>query len=102
MLASVSLDRFARIHSTFPLPLKAGQRQEQKGQVLERIFMNSVPTAIIWDQSDCVRSLADAEAQKDGDDDVWDELENIENESRAEEDTNMMAKSRQTKRQRII
>jgi len=99
ILASVSLDRFARIHSTFPLPLKAGQQQEQKGQVLERIFTTSVPTAIIWDQSDSVRTLADAEEQKDGDEDVWEGLENIENDSDVEENT---TKIRQTKRRRII
>jgi ribosome biogenesis protein NSA1 len=48
-LVSTALDRYARVHSTFPPPIEAGQAQDDKGAVLEKVYMKSVPTCVIWD-----------------------------------------------------
>ena len=48
-LVSTALDRFARVHSTFPPPPEAGQPQDDKGAVLEKVYMKSIPTCIVWD-----------------------------------------------------
>ncbi|KAG6911489.1 hypothetical protein DXG01_014563 [Tephrocybe rancida] len=50
-LASAAFDRFVRIHSTFSPPRETGQQQEQKGKILDKIFMKSTPTVIIWDRA---------------------------------------------------
>jgi ribosome biogenesis protein NSA1 len=74
VLASSSLDRYARIHSFFPPP-QPGQQQEHKGEVLEKIYMKSIPTAIVWDQNQVIGGK-DLSAIKD-DDNVWETMERI-------------------------
>ncbi|RDB21318.1 WD repeat-containing protein 74 [Hypsizygus marmoreus] len=75
VLGSASLDRFARIHSTFPPPLQAGHRQERKGEVLEKVFLKSTPTVIVWDQVVTPTTGPMAAAEED---DIWETMENIE------------------------
>jgi len=72
-LVSTALDRCARIHSTYPPPIKAGQQQEQKGEVLEKIFLKSVPTVVAWDPF-----WSEPVIPPQGEDDVWDTMENVE------------------------
>ena len=48
-LVSTALDRYARVHSTFPPPPEAGQPQDDKGAVLGKVYMKSVPTCVVWD-----------------------------------------------------
>ena len=48
-LVSTALDRYARVHSTFPPPPEAGQPQGDKGAVLEKVYMKSIPTCVVWD-----------------------------------------------------
>jgi len=48
-LVSTALDRYARVHTTFPPPPEAGQPQDDKGAVLEKVYMKSVPTCVVWD-----------------------------------------------------
>ena len=50
-LASAALDRYVRVHSTAPPPQTAGQAQPERGAVLERAFITTVPTAVAWDSS---------------------------------------------------
>jgi ribosome biogenesis protein NSA1 len=49
-LISTALDRYARVHSTYPPPAEAGQPQNNKGTVLEKVYLKSVPTCVIWDE----------------------------------------------------
>jgi ribosome biogenesis protein NSA1 len=48
-LVSTAFDRYARVHSTFPPPAEAGQPQDDKGTVLEKAYMKSIPTCVVWD-----------------------------------------------------
>lgn len=75
-MASTALDRYTRIHSTFPPPSKMGQQQEQKGDVLDKVFMKSIPTVVVWDQGEVTDSTTSV-SQMD-EDDVWGEMEHVE------------------------
>jgi ribosome biogenesis protein NSA1 len=82
LLASVSLDRFARIHSTFPLPTEPGKQQEKRGQVIEKFYVQTTPTVIVWDEvADSIRGEQEAENDDDEDDDVWNLMEDAGHES---------------------
>jgi len=48
-LISTSLDRYARVHSTYSPPSEAGQPQDEKGTILEKVYMKSIPTCVVWD-----------------------------------------------------
>ncbi|KAG5646641.1 hypothetical protein DXG03_002631 [Asterophora parasitica] len=73
IMASTCLDRYVRIHTTFPLPQQTGQQQERKGEVAEKIFMKSTPTVVVWDQ---VVEEVPIETPDDAeDDDVWETME---------------------------
>ncbi|KAG6337208.1 hypothetical protein ID866_1880 [Astraeus odoratus] len=70
-LASVALDRYARIHSTIPPPAAAGGQQIAKGTVIEKVYMTAVPTVVVWDQQNAISSDVDGE---DDDEDVWEKM----------------------------
>ncbi|OCH95506.1 hypothetical protein OBBRIDRAFT_809688 [Obba rivulosa] len=79
LLASVSQDRFVRLHSTFPPPPEAGHRQEQKGEILEKVYLKVIPTVVASDDvADVDTSLLDAVEDEAVDDDVWNAMENAE------------------------
>jgi ribosome biogenesis protein NSA1 len=63
-LVSTALDRYARVHSTFPPPPEAGQPQDDKGSVLEKVYMKSIPTCVVWDG---VANKEDADDDDDND-----------------------------------
>lgn len=71
VLASSSLDRYARIHSFFPPP-PPGEQQEHKGEVLEKIYMKSIPTVVVWDQNET--SGVKSPPASNNDDDVWETM----------------------------
>ncbi|KAJ7109325.1 WD40-repeat-containing domain protein [Mycena epipterygia] len=75
LLVSTALDRYSRVHTSFPPPPDAGQSQDNKGQVVEKVFMTSIPTVVVWDGAEMVSTAPQIEAD---DDDVWDEMENVE------------------------
>ncbi|KAJ7452476.1 hypothetical protein B0H11DRAFT_2161563 [Mycena galericulata] len=77
LLVSTALDRYSRIHTSFPPPPEAGQSQDNKGQVVEKIFMTSVPTVVVWDGVESVKTAPETAAE---DDDVWNEMEDIDDE----------------------
>jgi len=74
VLASSSLDRYARIHSCFPPPQPA-QQQVHKGEVLEKIYMKSIPTVIVWDKNETF--AGNRPSAPNHDDDVWEAMEHI-------------------------
>lgn len=73
VLASASLDRFVRLHSTCPLPSEPGGRQLEKGEVLEKVFVHSIPTTIVWDKTLDPNTVESEETAQD--DDIWDQME---------------------------
>ncbi|KAJ7219222.1 WD40-repeat-containing domain protein [Mycena pura] len=78
MLVSTALDRYCRVHTSFPPPPEAGQNLDNKGQVVEKLFMTSIPTVVVWNGVDSTQPVPGAEAEND---DVWDEMEDVGNES---------------------
>jgi ribosome biogenesis protein NSA1 len=80
-VASTALDRFARVHSTSVLPQQAGQQVEKKGEVLDKVYTKSIPTAVIWD-SDAANIGLNMDNADDGeidndDDNVWETMQNV-------------------------
>jgi len=73
-MVSTALDRYARVHSVFPPPERAGSHQERKGTVLEKIYLNSVPTVMVWDQ--CLIDEPSVSPQEEADE-VWNNMEHI-------------------------
>jgi ribosome biogenesis protein NSA1 len=86
ILATTALDRFARIHSVYPLPKLVGQQQDQRGRVLEKVFTRSVPISVVWDGHSPTSLRHSNGCGDDDDDDVWRNMQHIEDESEAEED----------------
>lgn len=78
ILVSTAMDRYARIHSTFPLPRKAGDPQPQKGAVLGKVFTKSIPTVVVWDGDHSHSETVTANDDETDDDDVWDEMDSVE------------------------
>jgi len=82
-LVSTASDRYARVHSTFPPPAEAGQPQDDKGTVLEKAYMKSIPTCVVWDgvtDEDAVHDddreghrggNANGDSGDEDDEDVW-------------------------------
>ena len=75
-LISTSLDRYARVHSTYPPPPETGQAQDEKGTVLEKVYMKTIPTCVVWDgvteEDDVEEDDDDDRMRSGGDDDVVD------------------------------
>lgn len=87
-LASTSLDRFFRVHSTIPPDSKS----DTKGLVLDRVYTKSIPTAVIWDPThDDHLHLTNDEDKEDGDK-VWEEMEPV-GDSEEDEPTTSSAKT---------
>jgi len=66
------------VHSTFPPAQEVGQPQEGRGEVLEKVYSKSIPTCIVWDGT--IPSSV-SQGDEDSDDDMWENMENIGNES---------------------
>jgi ribosome biogenesis protein NSA1 len=93
LLASASLDRFTRIHSTPDLPTEPKKQQEKRGEILDKTFLSSIPTVIVaWDEAvDSTRIAPEEEGEGEGEDgeeddgdDVWENMKNVEDDSDAE------------------
>lgn len=82
-MASSSLDRYTRLHSFFP-PAQPGQQQEHKGEVLEKIYMKSTPTVVVWDQNEAIEGRSTASSAIDHDDDVWATMEHVDDDGEVE------------------
>jgi ribosome biogenesis protein NSA1 len=80
-LVSTALDRYARVHSTYAPPVEAGQPQDNKGAVLEKVYVKSVPTCVIWDEvtgedADQGDGMRRDDAGVDSDaDDIWEGMQ---------------------------
>ena len=82
-MGSASQDRFVRLHSTFGPPGRPGQQQAQKGEVLDKSYVNVVPTVIVWDGSieSTSRSVGQDDGEGEGEDDVWDAMQEADSDS---------------------
>ncbi|KAJ3554882.1 hypothetical protein NM688_g2877 [Phlebia brevispora] len=79
-LTSGASDRFLRLHSTFPPATKAGDQQEEKGQVLNKTYVKVTPGVAVWD-SRAMSSEERPTRSEDEDEDeeaIWDEMEDAE------------------------
>lgn len=83
-LVSTALDRYARVHSTYPPPAEAGQPQNNKGTVLEKMYLKSIPTCVVWDEvegedadhhSDGMRRDGAGADSEGSDADVWEGMQ---------------------------
>ena len=83
-LVSTARDRYARVHSTYPPPAEAGQPQDNKGAVLEKVYLKSIPTCVIWDEvtgevADQGGGMQRDDAGADSDaDEIWEGMQEVE------------------------
>ncbi|TFY83897.1 hypothetical protein EWM64_g114 [Hericium alpestre] len=99
VLASSALDRYLRIHSVFPPPTNSGDQQEKKGQVVEKVFVKSTPTVIVWDRDlkNVEGPRADMEDEDDDDDeDVWEGMDDAEDDESDEEGARAKRRSKKS------
>ncbi|KAI6109856.1 hypothetical protein F5141DRAFT_1277935 [Pisolithus sp. B1] len=66
-----ALDRYTRIHSTFPPPPVAGKRADERSTTLEKVYVTTVPTVVIWDQRE------ETEADEEEDENIWETLKHV-------------------------
>ncbi|KAI6036628.1 hypothetical protein BKA83DRAFT_670281 [Pisolithus microcarpus] len=66
-----ALDRYTRIHSTFPPPPVPGKRADERGTTLEKVYMTTVPTVVAWDQRE------EAEAGEEEDENIWEAMKHV-------------------------
>ena len=75
MLASTSLDRYFRLHSTVPLPDVAGGKLDHKGHVIGKLYIKSTPTAVVWADEGLAPPSKAADDYKAAEDTEWDNME---------------------------
>jgi ribosome biogenesis protein NSA1 len=68
------MDRYIRIHSVVQLPDKVGQHLDKKGTVLERVFMTTIPTVVVWDREQ--DNVPVNEDEQEGED-LWEGMKNV-------------------------
>ena len=86
LVASAAEDRYVRLHTSFPPPSRPGDQQDRKVEVIQKTYVDVVPTVVLWDGHDdaSLSKIADpdgeagAEDESDDDDDVWNEMEDAE------------------------
>jgi len=94
-LASVSLDRFFRLHTAPSPPTTAGAAQSEKSKDVAKLFMKSTPTVVLWDG---VLDTSEKQADEGNEvEDVWSNMRAVGDDSEGEQD-NMP----QGKKKRII
>ncbi|KAI0046124.1 hypothetical protein FA95DRAFT_1494459 [Auriscalpium vulgare] len=88
-LASSALDRYVRVHSTFP-PAEPGTQQDNKGAVLEKVFARSIPTVVVWDHvmnsEGREYGLEQADGLSDGEEEVWEGMQEAEDDVTEDEE----------------
>ena len=77
MLASTSLDRYFRLHSTVPLPGEAGGKLDHKGHVVGKLFLKSTPTVVTWADQGLAPSSKAADDDNEAEGTVWDNMERV-------------------------
>ena len=73
LLVSTANDRFVRLHSTTPPPSREGQNLDRKSAVLEKIYVATVPTVVIWDET----ADTSKDSTEEQEDEVWNDMEQV-------------------------
>lgn len=73
-MVSTSLDRYFRIHTVVPPPSQTGSNLERRGGIIEKTYLTSVPTAVVWDQQ---TAAVDNTTFLEDDDDLWDKMKHV-------------------------
>jgi len=76
-LASTSQDRFFRLHSTVPPPEVAGKQQDERGEVLNSLYVKSIPTAVVIDPLGDISKAPDESLLGEGQEDPWEGMRDI-------------------------
>ena len=74
-MVSTSFDRYFRIHTVVPPPSRAGSNLERRGGIIEKTYLTSVPTVIMWDQQKTSQTTIEDNALEH--DDLWDQMEHV-------------------------
>ena len=74
-MVSTSLDRYIRIHTVVSPPTRPGSNLEQKGGIVEKTYLTSVPTVVVWDQQKTSKTTIDDDTLEH--DDLWDQMEHV-------------------------
>lgn len=74
-MVSTSLDRYFRIHTVVPPPSRPGSNLERRGEIIEKAYLTSVPTVIVWDQQKTSKTTIDDNTLEH--DDLWDQMEHV-------------------------
>lgn len=85
LLRPPSWDPFARTGSSVstarsPPPSEPGQHQDNKGEVLDKVYMKVVPTVCVWDRDahETPHSNPTEEGGEGDADDIWDTIQDVE------------------------
>lgn len=84
-MCSISLDRYARIHTTVPPPESEGTRVDQKGENVTKEYLTIVPSAVAWDGNDEDGAAIERDDQADEEEDVWNDMDRVGEETEPEE-----------------
>ena len=76
-MVSTSLDRYFRIHTVVLPPSRPGSNLERKGGTIEKTYLTSVPTVILWDQQKKSETTIDSDDNTLEHDDLWDRMEHV-------------------------
>ena len=74
-MVSTSLDRYFRIHTVVHPPSRPGSNLARKGGTIEKTYLTSVPTVVVWDQQKTSKATIDDNTLEH--DDLWDQMEHI-------------------------
>ena len=71
-MVSTSLDRYFRIHTVVPPPSQPGSNLERRGGIVEKTYLTSMPTVVVWDQQKTKKINDTLE-----DDDLWNKMKHV-------------------------
>jgi ribosome biogenesis protein NSA1 len=83
-MASISLDRLFRLHTTFPPPAapSATGQDQHKGATVCKEFVKSVPTVIVWDGEEEVPIRREDNGDEEN---MWDGMEEVDDDEGEDE-----------------
>ena len=74
-MVSTSLDRYFRVHTVVPPPSQPGSNLERRGGIIEKKYLTTVPTVVVWDQQKTNKTSVDDSTLEDND--LWDRMEHV-------------------------
>ena len=78
---SASMDRYVRLHTTAPPPTQAGKNMDGRGEIVTKLYIQDVVTAVCFDSRGVPISSGNTDGDQDeaGDvgDEIWDQLRDV-------------------------